>query len=318
MSTYILRKGIATLGDLVDGDLATKFPGSEVIRVAQSYNGQVGSDGNDGSSWEEAFLTLQAAINYARYSKGTGAIDYSDKTRSKVVAVWPGHYNEGEILWSGYNINVIGVGVEVPGKDYGVSINYDGAADATAAFAFSGSGNSVQNLHVYCDFAAPAIYCAAGDNNLIRNCVIEGDGTNATYGIQMSSMKGSRVEGCIVNGVVTAGIYVAGGADHYFINGWIRDCHVYMPGANKTGILVDSTNVAYNSVIDRNFVSCASGATSKGIDVNTTGGGPLVADNYVSVPSSATPIEHAGGDQFLLGNHTAAGTTNTDPNPAAG
>jgi len=320
MSTYILRKGVARLSDLVDADLASRYPGARIIRVAQvNDGGQVGSDANDGSDWDHAFLTLQAAINKARYPEGSTTLDYTDKNRAKVVAVWPGHYNEGEILWSGYNLNIIGVGVEVPGGDYGAVINYDLAADSVAAFAFSGSGNSIQNLYIKSDYAGPVLYCAGGDNNLIRNVGIEGDGTNCTYGIQMDSMKGSRVEGCYVTGCITSGIYVSGGANHYFIDGKIADNHVFNAASNGKGIYVAAGNVCHNAAIDHNHVELSTGTSAIGIHVDATSAGyPLVTDNYVSVPASASPITHDGGDQYVLGNHTAAGTTNVDPNPAAG
>lgn len=274
-----------------------------------------GNDNNPGLSWEQAFATIQAAVNAARYLPGTTTID-DTKDHNALVLIAPGHYNEGEILFSGYNIHLLGLGPVVPGKDYGVSINYDGAADSVAALAFSGSGITLENLHVYCDFAAPGIYCAGGDNNAIVNCVVECDGTNCTYGIQMDSMKGSRIEKCIVNGATTAGIYVAGGANHYFIEGWIEDCLVYSGVSNTTGILVDNTVTAYAARIKNTDVMLASGASCKGIDINCTGG-PVVVHCTASVPASAAPIEHAGGDQFLMHNATAAGTVNADPFPTA-
>ena len=306
---YIMRKGENNLSDLKDG--LGQYQADEVWYV----DSVDGSDANDGRSWESAYATIDKGIDQARYLPGTTTID-DTKDANKLVLVKPGHYNEGEILFSGYNITVQGVGPGVPGKDYGVSINYDGAADATAALAFSGSGITLRNLHIYCDFAAPAVYCAGGDNNLIENCVIECDGSTATYGIQMASMKGSWIKNCVISGALTAGIWVQGGADHYFIHGGIVDTLVYSAVSNTTGILVDVTNVCYNSVIERCKVSLATGSSAKGIDVNATGG-LLLVDNRVSVPASATPMEHAGGDQFMMANATAAGTVNADPYPTA-
>lgn len=305
---YIMRKGANYLSDLKDGLGLYRW---DQVWYVDSVNG---SDDNDGRSWEHAYATLDKGIDQARYLPGTTTID-DTKDAHKLVLVAPGHYNEGEILFSGYNITVQGVGPGVPGKDYGVSINYDGAADATAALAFSGSGITLRNLHVYCDFAAPAIYCAGGDNNLIENCVIEGTSTT-TYGIRMDSMKGSWIRNCVITGAVTAGIYVNGGANHYFIHGGIVDCLIHSGTSNTTGILVDNTVTAYNAVIERCKVSLTSGTSAKGIDINATGG-PMLVNNYVSVPASATPMEHAGGDQYMLGNATAAGTVNADPYPTA-
>jgi len=265
---------------------------------------------NDGLSWERSLNTLQAAINLARYLPGTTTID-DTKDHHTFVFVAPGHYNEGEILFSGYNIHIIGCGCPVPGKDYGVSINYDGAADATAALAFSGSGIHLANLHVYCDFAAPAIYCAGGDNNFIENCVIECDGTNCTYGIQMDSLKGSWIKDCVIISPKTAGIYGAGGANHYTINGGIENCQIYSAVAGCKGIFIQNTMTAYNFRIYQNFIDLeGAGATAKGIDNDATGN-MIIADNYVVIETGATAIESASHGS--LNNHVSTNGTVTDP-----
>jgi len=270
-----------------------------------------------GESWNRAFATIQAAVNRARYLVGTTTIDDAKNHRSRVL-VAPGHYNE-QILFSGYGIDVIGLG-GVPGKDYGVSINYDAAiVAAPSVVAWSGSANSLKNLHIHQAAAYPALYNAGGDNNLLENIVIEGDGAVCTYGVVMDSMKGSFIKNLVITGFITAGIHVTGGTDQYFIFGSIKDCMLFSAAANVTGILVDSqaSLVAYGATIERNRVILSNGASCKGIDVNNTGA-VVVCENIVSVPASATPIEHAGGDQFLINNHTAAGTVNVDPMPAAG
>lgn len=278
-----------------------------------------GSDTNDGKSWQNAFASFEKGIDMARFDAGSTSAIAADKGQRAFVFVAPGQYNETtQLLWSGYNISVIGCGTGVPGKDYGVSFNYDGTASSTAAFLLSGSGNEIYNFHVYCDAAIPALYIAGGDNNHIHNIVIECDGTNCTYGIQADSLKGSRIDGCYIDGAITAGIYVDGGADRYMINGHIRDCHIYSSTSNAYGIHVDNGLVCRNFPIDRNIIELSTGSSGIGIWVDATSSGyPTCTDNYVSVASSASPITHDGGDQYLMGNHTAAGTVNADPYPTA-
>jgi len=280
-----------------------------------------GSDNNNGRSWASAYATFEKGIDACRFVNGDAGgttITYTDKSVRSFLFLAPGHYNEDtELLWSGYNISVIGCGTPVPGKDYGVSLNYDGSSASTAAFLISGSGNEVCGLHIYCDAAIPALYVYNGDNNFVHDIVIECDGTTCTYGIYTDSMKGSRIENVYIRNPITAGIYVAGGADHYAIDGHIKDCSIGCATNGAVGIYVQSTNTCYNFWIDRNRVNMHGGSSDKGIDIDATSG-VLVIDNYVSVPSSGTPIEHAGGEQFWMGNHTAAGTTNVDPAPAAG
>lgn len=307
---YILRQheSVEQLREALVGQLNTgerRYPAK--VFFVDDVNG---SDTNTGLSPDRAFKTIDKGLDMARYKTGTTVVD-DTKDHEAWVFVAPGHYNE-QLLFSGYNIHLIGLGPAVPGKDYGVSINYDGAIAATAVVSFSGSGIHLANLHIYCSEAIPALWCAGGDNNLIENCVIECDGTNCTYGIQMASMKGSRIKDCVIRTPATAGIWVEGGADHYAIDGGIENCQVYC-AANAVGILIDNTNVVYNFKVDRNHVSI-NGATGKGIDNNATGA-ILITDNYVDT-NGGTPIESAGG--AILGNHTFDGTTTVDPNKAAG
>ncbi len=288
--------------------------GRKVFFVDPSF----GNDANVGTSWRKAFKTFEKGIDACRFDLGTTTIA-DDVAHRAFLFLAPGHYNETtQLLFSGYNISVIGCSIPVPGKDYGVSINYDGSVTATAAMLINGSGIELARLHIYCDAAVPALYIYfPGDNNFVHDCVIECDGTNTTYGIYATTMKGSRIEDVTVTGAVTAGIGLEyDAADQYAINGRVKDCHITSAYSNTKGIHVHANLVCYNFWLEHNFVGLTSGSSCKGIDVDATSG-LYVVDNYVSVPSSATPIEHAGGEQYWLGNHTAAGTTNADPAPAA-
>lgn len=302
--------GIYVAGSAVTGSadgniIQTVHPNSDFIHSLMQDKGNLpewsicqdwyadsvnGSDSNDGRSWKTAKVTLMAAINEAQRLPGTTDID-DTKDHNAVVHVAPGHYNEA-IAFSGYNIKVVG---ESPyrGKDYGASINYDGATAANAAIAFSGSGIELCNLHISCATAIPAVWCSAGDNNYIHDCHIECDGTNATYGIEMDSMKGSKIERVVISNAKTAGIWVKGGADHYFINGSIEGCQIYSAVTGAKGILVDVTNVVYNSKIHQNHIDLEpGGATSIGIDNNATGN-LFITENYIVVETAATAAESA-------------------------
>jgi len=263
-----------------------------------------GNDNFSGLSWKKAKKTIQAAVNEARYVVGGTTISYTDKGIKSLVLVAPGHYNE-RVAWSGYGVDLVGCSHGRPGKDYGVSINYDQAltlADDTYVVAFGGSGNTIRNLYVSCDEAMPGIKILSGDNNLIENCIVEGDGTNMTYGIDCASMKGSVVRDCIVEGFVTAGIRIEGGADHYAINGGIFDCMIHGDAA-APGVLVDATIVARNFDIRGNRIDVlGGGAGAIGIDCNYTGI-LFVTDNRVRAHTTA--IDHEG--EGALWNHCSVG-----------
>ena len=251
-----------------------------------------GADTNTGLSWMQAKATIQAAVNAARRDEAGDLI--TTKDHCAYVFVAPGHYNES-VLFAAYNLHIIGMGCPVPGKDYGVSINYDGAVDEYAAILMQGAGNSLQNLHIQMAEALPAVLIDNGDNHLLKNLVIECDGTNATYGIHAKSLKGSRIENCIIINPITAGIYADGGADCYMINGQIKDNIIKMgTSAGAKGILIDVDMTSYNFAIEKNKIDAVGGgATGMGIDNNATGN-VFIVDNYVAVAATATPIESAG------------------------
>ena len=231
-----------------------------------------GNDNYSGLSWKKAKKTIMAAVNLARYIPGTTTISYTDMSQKSLVLVAPGHYNE-RVAWSGYGVDLVGLGHGRPGGDFGVVINEDGAltlADNVYVVAFGGSGNSIRNLYIKVGAQAMAgVTILAGDNNLIENCVIEGEGT-MTYGIDCESLKGSVIRDTIIEGSATAGIRMHGGADHYAIHGGIENCQIH--SAAGMGILFDANIVAYNFKIANNIIDVlGGGAGSLGMDINYTG-----------------------------------------------
>lgn len=275
-----------------------------------------GSDtGFDGLSPQTPFATILKGLNMARYLPGTSTID-DTKDHHAYVFVAPGHYNDEALLFAGYNIHLIGLGPGVPGKDYGVSINYDGDIAATAVLAWQGSGIHLANLHIEVQEAIPGIYCAAGNNNLIENCVINCDGTNATYGIQMANMKGSWIRNCVITRPVTAGIYV--GAGDYAIQGGIERCMINTGvSAGAKGIHVSATTTVYNFRIHQNFVDViGGGATAVGIHMEAadTALACFVTDNYVAVATGNTTALTT--NQYgSLNNHVSVGGVDHETGP---
>lgn len=303
----------------VSGVIPTMAPGDVAGLNKQYYvNPTTGSDtANDGKSWHSPFASFEKGIDMCRFD-ADGSTIADDKSQRAFLFLAPGHYNETtQLLYSGYNISVIGCGPAVPGKDYGVSLNYDGSSASTAVVLINGSGNELAGVHIYDDAAIPAIYLYfPGDNNYIHDCVIEMDGTTATTGIYATTMKGSWIENVTIQGFKTYGIaayYDA--ADQYAINGGIKGCHLHSNYSNTTGIYVHANLSCYNFWIQDNYVGLTNGTSCKGIDVDNTTGG-YVTGNKVAVPTSSTPIEHAGGEAFWWANWTTAGTVTKCPNPA--
>jgi hypothetical protein len=280
-----------------------KFPSEHYANRIYHVDSVNGDDTYSGLSWVKAKQTIMAAVNLARYLPGTTTID-DTKDHKTLVLIAPGHYNGEDIWFSGYGITLEGACHGRPGRDYGVSINYDGAQDTNAVIAFGGAGITLRNLTITCEEAIPGIWISSGDNHLIENCLIIGDNTNMTFGIDANSLKGSSIIGCDISGFMTAGIR----GDGYCIQGLIRDNRIFGKQA-VPGILVDNTATGWNFAIDRNFVDVhGGGAAAIGIDVNTTDT-ILVTDNFVLCHT--TPITCAGNGS--IGNHASINGAVTDP-----
>jgi len=227
-----------------------------------------GSDDYDGLSWETPFRTIQYACNIARYVTGTTTID-TDKSRHKYIFVAPGQYNE-QILFSGYNIHLIGVSPRSNG-DYGVVVNYDNAVTSTAVLGFSGSGLEISNICFQSSRAIPIILLSSvSDAVHIHDCWIKGDNSKTvTMGISCA-IKNSLIENNIINGCIT-GINVAAGA--WFNNSIVRDNKI----TNVTnGIAIAATAVPTESQISHNYIvgSSSSIVNSQATDI-------IITENYV-------------------------------------
>jgi len=314
----MITKANANLLDMGCPMLSRAKLGTKLLELQAPYIGQRsifvdatnGSDTTGTGDWGRPYASIQAAITDAR-GGGAGDIDYDDKSQLTFIYILPGHYNlTTYISLSGYNMWLIGLGT--PGGDWGVTINYDRGHDATpSTIVWSGSGNVLYNLFIKGAGAYPIVYNAAGDNNYIINCMLEGDGSNNTYGIQMDNMESSRIIGNTIWNVETGGIYIPGGADKYMINSRIEDNLIRVATAGGKGIFVHGNATAYNSLIARNNIDVeGAGATGKGIDVDSTGN-VIVKENAIVIETGATAIEHAG--HGILHNWVSTNGTVTDP-----
>jgi hypothetical protein len=185
---------------------------------------EVNSSGSGKGSWANAKATIQEGVNAARYD-GTGATIDSEKGRNKYVLIRPGQYNE-QVLWSAYNVHVLGItgGAVLSNKDYGVTLNYDGAIDTTAVMGFTGAGIEIAFLTFHCNEAIPALYIPTpGDGCWIHHNYFTGDDSKtSTIAISGNSIKTTRIEHNIIEGFTTGiDVGIDGGA--WFYNSVIRD-----------------------------------------------------------------------------------------------
>jgi hypothetical protein len=234
------------------------------------------SGAGDGSSWDDAYTTLQAGINEARYNYDTSTISYDDEYESWVF-VAPGNYSsEGRIAFSAKNMHIIGLGQ--PGTDTGVTI----APTSPSTFAFGGSGTGVEvaNIGIFVDSAVIGFYWEQMDGGCwFHDNYIYGNSSSATYGIYTGGLKGaSAIENNKISGFVTSGIYVAGGADMYFTDSRIVGNQVGATATCTTAIYVSATTTCSNALIAHNYV--IGDNFTKTIDIDATAADVLSADNW--------------------------------------
>lgn len=244
-----------------------------------------GSDNNTGESLDQAFATIQAAANKARYVPGTTSIATS-RDRRRYVFVMPGQYNE-QVLFSGYNISIIGIGHRSNG-DYGVVINYDDAIVSTAVVGCSGSGLEFINLCIQCSQAIPALFLSSvSDAIVVRDCWIKGDNSKTcTIGISCA-IKNSIIEDNIINGCIT-GIDVAAGA--WFNNSIVR--------RNKITNCTNLIAIAATAVCTESEISNNSGVGSSTGIVNGQATDILIYGNHTK-PALSDAGSTAGDNTTL-------------------
>lgn len=235
------------MGDAIRTALMGNIGWKESERYYVNDIGGIDTQANDqGKSIDAPFKTIQYALNVARYVPGTSTLD-TTKDRRKYIFIMPGQYNE-QILFSGYNISLIGLGNRSNG-DYGVIINYDDAVTTTAVVGCTGAGLEFHNLCIQCSQAIPALLLATvSDAVVVKNCWIKGDNAKTcTIGIS-AAIKNSVIEDNVINGCI-AGINVAAGA--WFNNSFIRRNKI----TNVTnGIAIANTAVCTESEISDNKV----------------------------------------------------------------
>lgn len=278
-----------------------------------------GNDSNDGLTPGNAFKTLDKCFGNTTGNK-MARDDYSDDAEYHIF-IAPGTYAPLlPLRVYGHGIHIHGMGI--PGTDSGVNITDASAVSPTYGLVYWAAANSsIENVQFNMTTNIPAMNLLACDNCRIVYNVFNSTSDASTKGITIANVRGTEIaynSFGVAGGCHAYGIYSTSGADQYLIDSFIHDNKIYSDVSGAIGIVVHSDFVAYGTVIDRNHINLAQCAgTPIGIDWNATAT-PLITDNYVTVPSSKTPIESAASPTGILGNHTQAGSTEVDPNTAAG
>ncbi len=177
-SSYILRKGVSSLGDLKDGVLASlPFIGNKYFVDPAN-----GSDGNDGTDYAAPMKTILAAYNKC-----------TDNANDVVFLIGSptAHNPAAAVTWSKNYTHLVGLSSDVFGLGQRCRIVMLAVTAVTPVITISGSGCVFRNLQIYNEKAAgSAAGCAivTGSRNYLENVFFMSPVATdaASYSLKMS------------------------------------------------------------------------------------------------------------------------------------
>jgi len=235
MSTYILRKGVAKLSDLADGQGAYGYPGDYPGRVYY-VNNITGASGNDGLSWKTPFAQISQAITAAEAYRQLPSLATNEYIRNIIYVQGTGTAYTALTALPNY-CDIIGIGAESRGNGAGIVIIGANGADGIAG---SARGLGMYNLQFV---SGGAFWCADFVNlfrSRIENCAFQGTTAASDGGMRFTGAAGGlfiknchwKGSGDVINKV---GIQAQG---THFNESVIEDCVI---GGTTAGVLIDST-----------------------------------------------------------------------------
>ena len=299
--TYNLKSGVASRRDLIDGGLS--ITGKE-FHLDPANNTGSASDGNEGKV-DAPFLTSQAAINACEDDRG----DVIWRHRGYEAVTTPVLFNKAGVSYIAHQYGMNQRQAEAFGVDstattgpaaiisktsyiYGINFSTanvtkpgDGRANnagtnSAAAVYFLGEGGSFNGGFSHlesCRFPDWVggqhwgIEFGAGASNLIQNCTFEGQ---------------------------TSGIVFGGTSNNNPIDNAIEDCW-FQDLTNGIEMLPGTTQ---DGLIKGNIFMDISGFA---IDLNGTGGGGIIVDNYYEDAVTAVYSENSAANMRTAGWHQA-------------
>jgi len=262
------------------------FPGAENFYYVDNN----GSDNNDGSSWDSAKATIQAAITLSN-----ATIDWSTTPdRYNVIYIAPGVYAEN--LTPAYYCHLVGTGIR--GTDTMAEIHPATGSCITGTFL----GTHLYNLWLEVNTAVPCLDIGICNNSLIEFCTFTNGAAVAATAVDTDNCTHLTMRYCSVeSGQSTGmayGLYHRGGDEKYAHNCRIHDNVIHCTTA---GIWIQDTCTASQYTAWNNLIA----RPTKGIDDNN--GTSYLYNNYITATSDA--IEHANSATQCIGNHVINNAT---------
>ncbi len=305
---YILKKGVASLSDLVDGHAG--YPGEGYTGTQYYVNNITGNSAFSGLSWKEPFAQVSQAVTASeaqRLLQGTSTNDY---VRNQIFVQGTGTAYTSLTELPHY-CDLIGVGADPHGNGAGIArIGADTGTGENGVLEDA----SVRGLNVYnIQFqAGNGGYAFKGTNlfrSVFRNVVFATNGSPAgapAAGFEMGICGGVVFRDCLwanqssIGNMCDVGINITG---THFHTSLVENC--YIGGADAGVAIAAGTINGYNSVFRNNMIGWGSETCAIGVDDNATAGHIMYTGNFIAATTDGTLINN--GALRWIGNFAANG-----------
>ena len=311
MNGYILKKGRASLSDLIDGNGASGYPGAGYLGRDYYVNNITGASGNDGSSWDSAMDQVTTAITASELYRLAQATNNTFVRNRIIVQGTATLYSALTALpnWT----DVIGIGADPRGNGSGIC--RIGATSATDGATGSGGSTDMRGTNWYniqfntggnyYAFHAPVAYRCRWENCTFGTADV---GAACYGGLFIVSGSGVVIKNCSTithsTGYCVDGLKI--GADGGTSSGNFNQCLVEdsMFYGSTDGIL----NNAYlcNQTVFRNNTVYGTTYGIRDTSTETTiGGNAFYVGNYAGGTTAGISIANTGNAAYqCLGNFT--------------
>lgn len=257
-------------GDTAIAITTTTYAISEDIDTKTWHVSKSGADTNVGNSVQDAFLTIQAAV------------DNTETAAGDTIIIHPGTYDEA------VDLATKNEGLALRGTNRSACIISQATGDALTL----GDDCTIQNLTIKALEAETgiAVQCAVlSDHIVIDNCIIQG----GDIGLKFPSGKGPRVSNSIIEGSITA--LDAGGQDGIYTNCRISGAQPAAPASGTEIVVIDGIN---NSI----FRNCAIRCPSRSAPTADTYIAKVTVGPYSTIfDHCILKAQHGGGSGDIIG-----------------
>lgn len=284
MALLNLKKGVARLADLKDGQLANLFPvdNNSLIYYVDVKNG---ATGNDGLSQEEPMSTIAAAVTAINARINWSASPWATHD---VIVIAPGTYAEN-LTSLPYGATIYGLGHDLRDAQQGVKIK-----PATGVPVDVGAciNTAFYNIHFEALASVAAFDADICNNNLFYNCRFSGPAETATAtGFITKDAVANKFIDCEFDCCAKGFDVNYADAGDSFSHNLLRDCRFTQ--CTTAGIEISTNLVGPSSIVERCVFVGAGQTMAIGIDDNS---GILdLVDCYITATDPVDSCRSANG-----------------------